>query len=64
MAFRPLPGPGGIIGMTITASAPPTHITPVALARGFLTGGVIGTSLAALTVGVVIENVPLFVADQ
>ncbi|WP_406332860.1 hypothetical protein [Streptomyces sp. NBC_00203] len=47
--------------MTITASAPPTHRHPVALARGFLTGGVIGTSLAALVVGVVIESVPLFV---
>ncbi|BBC34893.1 hypothetical protein SGFS_061870 [Streptomyces graminofaciens] len=40
----------------------PTHHTPVALVRGLLTGGVIGTSLAAFVVGVVIENVPLFVA--
>ncbi|MFD9319457.1 hypothetical protein ACFWDQ_17520 [Streptomyces sp. NPDC060053] len=37
--------------MTITTGAPPTHHTPVALARGFLTGGVIGTFLAALVVG-------------
>ncbi|WAU81872.1 hypothetical protein O1Q96_20035 [Streptomyces sp. Qhu-G9] len=47
--------------MTITASAPPTHNSPGALARGFLTGGVIGTSLAALVVGGIIESVPLFV---
>ncbi|WP_328845410.1 hypothetical protein [Streptomyces sp. NBC_00258] len=48
--------------MTITAGAPPTHSTPAALARGFLTGGVAGTSLAALVVGGIIERVPLFVA--
>ncbi|MCX5605731.1 hypothetical protein OOK29_47255 [Streptomyces phaeochromogenes] len=48
--------------MTITAGAPPTHSTPAALARGFLTGGVAGTSLAALVVGGIIEKVPLFVA--
>ncbi|MGW3416548.1 hypothetical protein [Streptomyces phaeochromogenes] len=48
--------------MTITAGAPPTHSAPVALARGFLTGGVVGTSLAALVVGGIIEKVPLFVA--
>ncbi|MGW0964491.1 hypothetical protein ACWD4K_37255 [Streptomyces gelaticus] len=47
--------------MTITTGAPPpTHHTPVALARGFLTGGVVGTSLAALVVGGIIENAPLF----
>ncbi|MFF0447587.1 hypothetical protein ACFYT4_14475 [Streptomyces sp. NPDC004609] len=47
--------------MTITTGAPPpTHNTPVALARGFLTGGVAGTSLAALVVGGIVENVPLF----
>lgn len=34
---------------------------PVALARGFLTGGVIGTSLAAFVVGCFIESVPLCV---
>ncbi|KOU56454.1 membrane protein [Streptomyces sp. MMG1533] len=49
--------------MTITTGAPPpTHNTPVALARGFLTGGVVGTSLAALVVGGIIENAPLIVA--
>ncbi|MFE2843334.1 hypothetical protein ACFXKS_07245 [Streptomyces scopuliridis] len=47
--------------MTTITGAPPTHHTPVALARGLLTGGVIGTSLAALVVGGVIESVPLFV---
>ncbi|MFI8990882.1 hypothetical protein ACIG63_38795 [Streptomyces antimycoticus] len=48
--------------MTITTGAPPpTHNLPVALARGFLTGGVVGTSLAALVVGGIVENAPLFV---
>lgn len=49
--------------MTITTSAapPPTHNGPVALARGFLTGGVTGASLAAVVVGIVIENEPLIV---
>ncbi|MFD7831747.1 hypothetical protein [Kitasatospora sp. NPDC059803] len=47
--------------MTITTSAPPSRSTPVALARGFLTGAVIGGSLAALVVGVVVEKVPLFI---
>ncbi|MDH6706508.1 hypothetical protein P3T27_003235 [Kitasatospora sp. MAA19] len=47
--------------MTIVTSAPPTHSTPVALARTFLAGGVSGTTLAALVVGVVVESVPLFV---
>ena len=61
-AYRPSPRPATIAGMTITAGAPPTHSTPVALARGFLTGGVVGTSLAALVVGGIIEKVPLFVA--
>ncbi|MEN8652019.1 hypothetical protein ABCR94_15735 [Streptomyces sp. 21So2-11] len=50
--------------MTITQSARPTHNGPVALARGFLTGGVIGTSLAALVVGGVIESVPLFLTGM
>ncbi|MGQ7747092.1 hypothetical protein ACUN29_00975 [Streptomyces sp. WC2508] len=47
--------------MTIATSAapPPTHNRPVALARGFLTGGVTGVSLAAVVVGIVIENEPL-----
>ncbi|MFS8204130.1 hypothetical protein ACLVWQ_36345 [Streptomyces sp. CWNU-52B] len=48
--------------MTITTSAPPTHGGPGALARGFLTGGVIGASPAAFVVGIVIERVPLIVA--
>ncbi|MFJ6572123.1 hypothetical protein ACIQNU_32440 [Streptomyces sp. NPDC091292] len=50
--------------MTITADTPPTpptRNTPVALARGFLTGGVIGASLAAFVVGTLIESVPLCV---
>ncbi|WP_405968492.1 hypothetical protein OG613_41105 [Streptomyces sp. NBC_00015] len=47
--------------MTITTGAPPARRTPVALARGFLTGGVIGSSLAALVVGGIVESVPLFV---
>jgi hypothetical protein len=47
--------------MTIITGAPPARRTPVALARGFLTGGVIGTSLAALVVGGVTEQWPLFV---
>ncbi|MGI5329764.1 hypothetical protein [Actinomadura nitritigenes] len=48
--------------MTITTGAPPpTRRSPVALAQGFLTGGVVGTSLAALVVGVIVESVPLFV---
>ncbi|GAA4367371.1 hypothetical protein GCM10023088_15060 [Actinomadura verrucosospora] len=47
--------------MTITAATPPAHRAPVDLARGFLTGGVLGTSLAALVAGIVIERVPLFV---
>ncbi|MEV7942001.1 hypothetical protein AB0O82_38550 [Kitasatospora sp. NPDC088264] len=47
--------------MTITPSAPPPRSTPVALARSFLTGAVIGGSLAALVVGVVVEKVPLFI---
>lgn len=47
--------------MTIDTSAtPPTHNTPVALARGFLTGGVVGTSPVALVVGGIVENGPLF----
>ncbi|MFF3735211.1 hypothetical protein ACFYXM_34315 [Streptomyces sp. NPDC002476] len=49
--------------MTITTGAapPPTHNKPLMLARGFLTGGVTGAFLAAVVVGVVIENVPLIV---
>ncbi|MFG2347944.1 hypothetical protein [Streptomyces phaeochromogenes] len=48
--------------MTITTSAPPARSTPVAIALGFLTGGVIGASLAAFVVGCVIESVPLCAA--
>lgn len=59
--YRPSPRPGTIARMTITTGVPPTHNAPVALARGLLTGGVIGTSLAAFVVGIIIENVPLFV---
>lgn len=47
--------------MTIITDAPPTRRTPVAHAWGFLTGGVIGTSPAALVVGGVTERWPLFV---
>ncbi|MFE7410904.1 hypothetical protein [Streptomyces laurentii] len=50
--------------MTITPappSAPPTRRTPLGLARGILTGAVIGSSLAALVVGTVLERVPLLV---
>ncbi|GAA1367895.1 hypothetical protein [Streptomyces beijiangensis] len=45
--------------MTITAGPLPTRTTPGALAGGFLTGGVIGTSLAAFVVGCIIESLPL-----
>ncbi|HET6859945.1 MAG TPA: hypothetical protein VFH94_22985 [Streptomyces sp.] len=48
--------------MTITGTPRPTHNGPVALARGFLTGGVAGASLAAFVVAAVIESVPLFLA--
>lgn len=49
--------------MTIpTSAAPlPTDNRPVALARGFLTGGVTGASLAAVVVGIAISNEPLIV---
>ncbi|MFF2613129.1 hypothetical protein [Kitasatospora sp. NPDC058046] len=47
--------------MTITPGVPPRRNLPIALARSFLTGGVIGGSLAGLVVGVVLENVPLLV---
>lgn len=46
----------------VTPKAPPTKRGPVDFARGFLTGAVIGGSLAALVVAAVIEHVPLFVA--
>ncbi|MFI9644038.1 hypothetical protein ACIG87_28980 [Micromonospora sp. NPDC051925] len=47
--------------MTITPGGPPTHNTPANLARGFLTGGVIGASLTAFIGGCVVEKVPLIV---
>ncbi|MFJ6772035.1 hypothetical protein ACIQOV_13895 [Kitasatospora sp. NPDC091257] len=50
--------------MTITTGAPPTRNTPVALARGFLTGSVIGGSLAAMVVGVVVDKVALLIAGM
>ncbi|MFJ2900630.1 hypothetical protein ACIO87_37955 [Streptomyces sp. NPDC087218] len=46
---------------TPPTSAPPTGTTPGTVLLGFLTGGVIGTSLAAFVVGCVLENVPLCV---
>ncbi|MFJ9453675.1 hypothetical protein ACIRST_01225 [Kitasatospora sp. NPDC101447] len=48
--------------MTTTTVAPPTGATPVDLARGFLTGGVVGVSLAAFVVGCTLGKVPLIVA--
>ncbi|MFJ8625139.1 hypothetical protein ACIRD3_20160 [Kitasatospora sp. NPDC093550] len=52
--------------MTVTTGAPPARRAPMVLAlvvaRGFLTGGVIGASSAAFVVGIVIERVPLIVA--
>ncbi|MEV7277159.1 hypothetical protein [Streptomyces sp. NPDC093111] len=50
--------------MTITPatpSAPPRRSTTLHLARGILTGAVIGSSLAALVVGTILERVPLLV---
>ncbi|WP_262058692.1 hypothetical protein [Streptomyces sp. STR69] len=47
--------------MTITTGPPPTVNTPVAVARGFLTGVVIGASLTAFVAGCVVESVPLCV---
>ncbi|MEV7043602.1 hypothetical protein [Amycolatopsis sp. NPDC051061] len=43
--------------------AAPTHRGPVALARGFLTGGVVGGTLSAFVVGIIIERVPLILAS-
>ncbi|MFE4513572.1 hypothetical protein ACFRMQ_05125 [Kitasatospora sp. NPDC056783] len=48
--------------MTITTGAPPRRNPPVALARGFLTGAVLGGSLAALVVGIALADRPLIVA--
>ncbi|MEV6627150.1 hypothetical protein AB0M83_37050 [Amycolatopsis sp. NPDC051106] len=45
-----------------TVPAAPVHRRPVALARGFLTGGVIGATLSAFVVGIILERVPLILA--
>ncbi|MEU6198823.1 hypothetical protein [Streptomyces sp. NPDC047061] len=51
--------------MTIIEGAPlPTRSAPLVLARRFLTGGVVGASLAAFVVAVVIESVPLLVTGM
>ncbi|MEV7603056.1 hypothetical protein AB0O91_37380 [Kitasatospora sp. NPDC089797] len=48
--------------MTTTTGVPPaTHNTPLACAKGLLTGGVVGTSLAALVVGGILDHPPLLV---
>ncbi|MBE1491024.1 hypothetical protein [Plantactinospora soyae] len=47
--------------MTVTVGEPPTHNTPVDLALGFLTGGVIGASLTAFISGCVVERAPLII---
>lgn len=46
---------------TTRSAAPPARNTPADLARGLLTGGVIGASPTALVVGAVIGSVPLLV---
>ncbi|MFD8319031.1 hypothetical protein ACFVZ3_05055 [Kitasatospora purpeofusca] len=48
--------------MTTATVAPPTGAAPLDLARGFLTGGVIGASLAAFVVGCTLGRVALIVA--
>ncbi|MFJ8434888.1 hypothetical protein ACIQ9P_26665 [Kitasatospora sp. NPDC094019] len=48
--------------MTTAAVVPPTGAAPVDLARGFLTGGVIGAAAAAFVVGCVLGRVPLIAA--
>ncbi|MEV0192315.1 hypothetical protein AB0I39_27755 [Kitasatospora purpeofusca] len=48
--------------MTTATVAPPTGAAPLDLARGFLTGGVIGASLAAFVVGCTLGRIPLIVA--
>ncbi|MFI2412135.1 hypothetical protein [Streptomyces sp. NPDC018947] len=47
--------------MTVTAITPPPHSTPAGLALGFLTGGVVGASLAAFISGCVVEKASLIV---
>ncbi|MFE6667446.1 hypothetical protein ACFVFH_28285 [Streptomyces sp. NPDC057697] len=46
--------------MTIDTGVTPARRAPVALARRFLTGGVVGASLASVVVGGIVENGPLF----
>ncbi|MFE6750656.1 hypothetical protein ACFVGM_32725 [Kitasatospora purpeofusca] len=48
--------------MTTATVAPPTGAAPLDLARGFLTGGVIGAALAAFVVGCTLGRIPLIVA--
>ncbi|MFJ6657623.1 hypothetical protein ACIQNG_14805 [Streptomyces sp. NPDC091377] len=49
--------------MTITEDGPVVRKAgPAGQARGFVTAGVTGATLAALVLGTVVENVPLFVA--
>lgn len=48
--------------MTIATGPTPTPNTPVVLARGFLTGGVIGTSVVAFFIGCTIESWQLCLA--
>ncbi|MBB5825387.1 hypothetical protein [Micromonospora carbonacea] len=45
--------------MTSTVGKPPTHNAPAVLARGFLTGSVIGASLTAFISGCVVESAQL-----
>ncbi|GAB3078878.1 hypothetical protein [Micromonospora schwarzwaldensis] len=47
--------------MTITVGRPPAHDTPADLARGLVTGGVIGASLTAFIGGCVVGRAPLIV---
>ncbi|GLY37898.1 hypothetical protein Amsp01_039220 [Amycolatopsis sp. NBRC 101858] len=44
---------------TVPDTAAPAHRGAVALARGFLTGGVAGGTLSAFVVGTILERVPL-----
>ncbi|SDS65370.1 hypothetical protein SAMN05216371_0351 [Streptomyces sp. TLI_053] len=48
--------------MTTATVETPTGAAPLDLARGFLTGGVIGASLAAFVVGCTLGRVPLIIA--
>ncbi|MFF4174044.1 hypothetical protein [Streptomyces sp. NPDC001744] len=49
--------------MVTTVSAPPRRDTPARLALGFLTGGVIGASLAGFVAGCATGRAPLIVAS-